>query len=446
MNVLQLIGNTPLVKLKDIDTGCCELFLKLESQNPGGSIKDRIAMTMIKDAEDKGLLKPGGTIVEATAGNTGLGLALVAGQKGYKIILVIFDKVTREKIQQLQALGAEVVLTRTDVPKGHPDHYQDKAASIAASIPGAWYVNQFANEANPLAHELTTGPEIWSQMDEKLDAVVCGVGSGGTITGLGRYFKKVAPSVEMILADPVGSILAHYAKTGEIKETAGQWLVEGIGDDFIPPVADFSLISKTYSIPDKESIDIIREVLKTNAIMGRSSSGTLIAAALRYCREQKTPKRVVTFICDSGQRYISKMYNNTWLHENGLLNRDQFGDLRDLISRLHSAKDAIVIGPTESIQSAYARMKAYDVSQLPVVDGEKIVGILDESDLLMAIYKDSSKFKAPVSEVMSSNLEIIDPKDKVEKLIPLFEKGMVALIADNTRFYGIVTKMDLLLH
>src|SRR5215469_3300027 len=226
-NVLEMIGNTPLVEVQRLDTGPCRLFLKLENQNPGGSIKDRIALSMIEAAERDGRLAPGGTLVEATAGNTGLGLALGASQKGYRLILVIPDKMSQEKIFHLRALGAEVILTRSDVGKGHPEYYQEVAERLARETPGALYVNQFANPANPKAHEETTGPEIWAQMEGRLDAIVCGVGSGGTLTGLSCYFARVAPHVEMVLADPEGSVLAEYVTAGKLPPRAGSWLVEG---------------------------------------------------------------------------------------------------------------------------------------------------------------------------------------------------------------------------
>src|SRR5215471_9121124 len=231
--VLGLIGNTPLVELTRLHTGRCRLFVKLESQNPGGSIKDRIALSMIDAAERDGRLKPGGTVVEATAGNTGLGLALVARAKGYRVLLVIPDKMSAEKVLHLKALGAEIRMTRSDVNKGHPEYYQDMAERLASEIAGAFYVNQFGNPANPIAHERTTGPEIWEQMQHRVDAIVCGVGSGGTITGLSRYFARMSPDTEMVLADPEGSILAGYVETGTIG-AAGSWVVEGIGEDFVP--------------------------------------------------------------------------------------------------------------------------------------------------------------------------------------------------------------------
>src|ERR1700720_2732140 len=245
--ILSLIGETPLVEITQFDTGPCQLFLKLENQNPTGSIKDRIALSMINAAEEEGKLQPGGTVIEATAGNTGLGLALVAAAKGYRVMLAIPDKMSQEKISHVKALGAEVVLTRSDVTRGHPEYYQDVAARLAEEIPGGFYANQFGNPANPLAHERTTGPEIWEQMGHHLDAIVVGVGSGGTLTGLGRFFNNITPrrGIEMILADPKGSILYEYVRSGKLLE-AGSWAVEGIGEDFIPEIADMALVTEAF--------------------------------------------------------------------------------------------------------------------------------------------------------------------------------------------------------
>src|ERR1700686_1555368 len=318
--ILSLIGDTPLVEITRMDTGPCQLFVKLENQNPTGSIKDRVALAMVEAAERDGKLGPGGTIIEATAGNTGLGLALIAGAKGYRTILVIPDKMSQEKIAHVRALGAEVRLTRSDVTRGHPEYYQDMAARLAEQIPGGFYVNQFGNPANPLAHERTTGPEIWEQMRHDVDAIVVGVGSGGTLTGLGRFFNRVKPrrGIEMVLADPAGSILYEYVKTGKLVES-GTWAVEGIGEDFIPEIADMSLVTDAFEIDDAESFVTARDLLHKEEIFGGSSTGTLVAGALRYCREQKQPKRVVSLVPDTGNKYLSKMYNNFWMTEQGFM-------------------------------------------------------------------------------------------------------------------------------
>jgi cystathionine beta-synthase len=448
--VLALIGNTPLVKLESFDTGPCELYVKLESQNPGGSIKDRIGLAMIEAAEREGRLAPGALIVEATAGNTGLGLALVAARKGYRLLLVIPDKMSQEKIFHLRALGAEVRITRSDVGKGHPEYYQDLAARLAREM-GGFYVNQFENPANPLAHETTTGPEMWRQTGGRLDAVVCGVGSGGTITGLSRYFARTAPNVDIVLADPAGSILADYVKTGKVGQ-AGSWLVEGIGEDFVPSIADLSRVKHAYTISDEESLTTARALLRGEGILAGSSSGTLVAAALRHCRAQTEPKRVVTFVCDSGNKYLSKMFNDYWMRDQGFLRGPQQGDLRDLISR--SASGAIVaVKPDDTLMMAYARMKLYDVSQLPVLDRDEpaerhIAGIIDEWDLLHAVSQDLNNdqevFRRPVRDFMTSRLETVSLSASVTELVPIFEKGMVAIVVDDGRFLGLITRIDVL--
>ncbi|NVJ61993.1 MAG: cysteine synthase A [Gammaproteobacteria bacterium] len=316
-NVLEMIGNTPLVKVSNIDTGPCNLYLKMELMNPGNSIKDRIALNMIEVAEQQGKIKPGDTLVEATAGNTGLGLALVAAQKGYKLIIVMPDKMSMEKEYNVRAMGADVIRTRSDVMKGHPEYYQEVAERIAQEENG-FYVNQFSNEANWRAHFETTGPEIWRDLNGKVDAFVCGVGSGGTLTGVGRYLKQQNPATQMVLADPQGSILKHYHETGEMIE-AGSWVVEGIGEDFIPDICDMSLVDKAYTVTDKEALSVAREILLKEGVMCGSSSGTLIGGALRYCREQTEAKNVVTLACDTGNRYLSKMYNDDWMKQNDYL-------------------------------------------------------------------------------------------------------------------------------
>ncbi|MBN7138236.1 cystathionine beta-synthase [Lysobacter enzymogenes] len=443
-SVLELIGNTPIVKAQRLDTGVCELYLKLESQNPGGSIKDRIGLSMIEAAEKAGKIKPGDTLVEGTAGNTGIGLALVAQQKGYKLLLVVPDKMSREKIFNLKAMGAQVVLTRSDVAKGHPDYYQDLAERIARETPGAYFINQFGNPDNPAAHEFGTGPEILAQMGGQLDAIVFGCGSSGTMTGLSRAFAKLSPSTELVLADPVGSILEEYINRGTLSDKSASWMVEGIGEDFLPPISDFTRVKQAYAISDKESFLTARELLEKEGILGGSSTGTLLAAALKYCREQTEPKKVLVFVCDTGNKYLSKMYNDYWMLDNGFIQREQHGDLRDLILRPYSQRDTVVVGPNDLLVTAYQRMKLYDVSQLPVMDGENLVGIVDESDVLLHVYGDESRFRDPVSTAMVSKLDKIQVGESIESLLPLFERGHVAIVADGDRFLGLITRIDLL--
>ena len=445
-SLLDLIGQTPMVEIRNLDTGTCRLFAKLETQNPGGSIKDRIALSMIEGAETEGRIAPGGTLVEATSGNTGVGLALVGGLKGYKVVIVIPDKMSQEKIFHLRALGAEVHVTRTDVPPGHPEHYQEMARQIAEVTPNALYIHQHANPHNTRAHEEGTGPEIWDQMDHDLDAVVVGVGTGGTLTGIGNFMRREAPHVEMVLADPEGSILVDYLATGELSE-AGSWLVEGIGEDVLPPIGDLSLIGRAYTITDVESFTAARELLKHEGIMGGSSTGTLMAGALQYCREQSEPKRVATIIPDNGMKYLSKMYNDYWMLDQGFLERRSFGDLRDLIIRRHGEHATVVVRPDETLYAAHGRMKLYDISQIPVLDAdENVIGIIDESDILLAVFKHEDRFTDPVTTAMTSRLETIDAARPIEDLLPIFERGHVAIVTWRDGFIGLITQIDLLNH
>lgn len=443
-SVLDLIGNTPIVRINHLDTGPCTLYIKLESQNPGGSVKDRIGLKMIEDAEVAGLIKPGATLVEGTAGNTGLGLALVAAQKGYKLILVIPDKMSREKISNLKAMGAEVILTRSDVAKGHPEYYQDLAQKVANDIEGAFFINQFGNPSNPKAHEEVTGPEIWSQMDQDLDAIVLGVGSSGTATGLSRYFSQVAPDLEIILADPEGSILAEYINDGVLSEKSSSWLVEGIGEDFLPTISDFTRITKAYAIGDKESMLTGRELLIKEGILAGSSTGTLMAAALKYCQQQTEPKKVLTLACDTGNRYLSKMYNDFWMRDQGFIQTEQHGNLLDLIARPFTSNDTVTVGPDEPLANAYSRMKLYDMSQLPVIKDGNIAGFIDESDVLLAVGGGSSQFTQPVSSAMVVDLASVDVNDPVEDLMPVFQNDYVAIVKDAGQFVGLITRVDLL--
>ncbi len=443
-DLMEAIGNTPMIEVTKLDTGPCRLFLKLESQNPGGSIKDRIGRSMILTAERDGRLKPGGTIIEATAGNTGLGLALVAAQRGYTMVLVVPDKMAQEKIFHLRALGVDVRLTRSDVGKGHPEYYQDMAERLAAEN-GWFYANQFENPANPQAHIETTGPEILQQLDGALDAMVCGVGSAGTISGLSQYFAAASPQTEMVLADPEGSILAHFIETGEISKDVGSWLVEGIGEDFIPPIADFSRVKTAFRVADAEAMETARVLLHKEGILAGSSSGTLLAAALRYCHEQSQAKRVCTFVCDSGNKYLSKMFNDFWMLDQGFLTRPAKGDLRDLISRRHESRETVTVGPRDALSTALSRMKLYDISQLPVLnESGQVVGIIDEEDVLFPLMDEASDFSASVGDLMTRRLETIAHDQPIAALKPIFQQGHVAIVTEGERFLGLITRMDLL--
>lgn len=445
-DTLDLIGNTPVLEVKCFDIGKCRLFLKLESMNPGGSIKDRIGLSMIEAAEREGKIKPGDTLIEATAGNTGLGLALSAIKKGYRLILVIPDKMSQEKIMNLRALGVEILLTRSDVEKGHPEYYQDYAQRLSENIPNSYYINQFNNPANPYAHETTTGPEIWEQTNHEIDAISVGVGSAGTLAGLTAFFLKTKPDIELILADPEGSILADYVNTGTSKNP-GSWFVEGIGEDFIPPQADFSLVKKGYSISDAESFLMVRTLLLKEGILAGSSSGTLIAAAVRYAKDQTKPKNILTFVCDSGNKYLSKMYNDFWLRDNGFIQREKTDDVRELIARKYNDRVVITVKKSDTVDAAYSRMKLNDVSQLPVVEDDNVVGIIDETDIFKGVIAKGPKvFLASVNDLMTSDIVYVEPFSSIESVVPILLEDYTVIVKDQTKFYGLITKMDYLQH
>ncbi len=471
-NILDMIGRTPMLELKRLDLGKhsaeagggVRLFGKMELMNPAGSIKDRIGLSMITAAEKDGRLNPNPpkgtplpTIIEATAGNTGLGLALVAGQRGYKLKVVVPDKMSQEKIQHLKAMGAEVVLTRSDVPKGHPEYYQELAAAIAKKTPNSMYVNQFGNPDNAQAHFDTTAPEIEEQMLAVggVDAVICGVGSGGTLTGIGNYFKERAAQgkhkpVRMILADPAGSILAPLINEGR-KIEPGSWLVEGMGEDFIPDICDLSLVSEAFEVTDAESFTAARDLLAREGVLSGSSTGCILAAALMFCRKQTKPTNVVTFICDNGAKYLSKMFNDFWMMDNGFIKREKTNDLRDLIARRHDLGEDYTLNTNHPVRQAIKWMQLYGVSQMVVKEadgaggGGGVAGIIDEGDILIGLATDPRAFDRPVSDFMTRRLETLAPEAPVSSLMPIFRADRVAIVVDaRGAYHGLITKLDMI--
>ncbi|MBX3386528.1 MAG: cystathionine beta-synthase [Phycisphaeraceae bacterium] len=461
--VLDMIGNTPMLELGRLDiggggagnSGSVRLFGKMELMNPAGSIKDRIGLSMIEAAEREGKLNPDAdpkpTIIEATAGNTGLGLALVGRQRGYTVKFVMPDKMSQEKIQHLRAMGAEVILTRSDVEKGHPEYYQDVAAALAKRTPNSLYVNQFGNAANPRAHYEGTGPEIWEQMETVggIDAFVCGVGSGGTLSGVGRYLKERNPNVKIVLADPAGSILAPLVNDGRVVKP-GSWLVEGMGEDFVPDICDLKLVDEAIAVTDRDSFMASRELLAREGVLAGSSTGCILHAAMVYCRRlNREGKRanVVTLICDSGAKYLSKHFNDFWMIDNGFIERPRTNDLRDLIARRHDLREDYTISPTDPIRNVIKRMGMYSVSQMVVMDDKsdgKVEGIIDEGDILLAVHTDPAAFERPVSDFMTRRLETVRPEAPVSSLMPIFRADRVAIVVDaDGEYYGLITKIDM---
>jgi cystathionine beta-synthase len=349
---------------------------------------------------------------------------------------------SQEKIFNLRAMGTEVVLTRSDVAKGHPEYYQDLGKSIAEQQ-GAYFINQFGNPDNPLAHETTTAPEIFEQLDGDVDAIVLGVGSSGTVSGMSKYLQQHSPNTELVIADPEGSVVAGYINSGEIGESHS-WLVEGIGEDFIPSIADFAGATKAYSISDGESFSTARELLQAEGILAGSSSGTLLAAALRYCHEQTEPKRVVTLACDTGNKYLSKLFNDFWLEDQGFIEREPHGDLRDLIGRPHDQHATITVGPTDIVTTAHNRLRNAGFSQLPVMDEGRLVGVVTEDTLIKFVFGKPALMNAPVGEAMESAFIKLEKDTSINNLVAMLSVQPYAAVMDGEQFLGLITRSDVL--
>jgi cystathionine beta-synthase len=337
------------------------------------------------------------------------------------------------------------VLTRSDVAKGHPEYYQDLGKSIAEER-GAYFINQFGNPDNPLAHEQTTAPEIVEQMGGDLDAIVLGVGSSGTVSGISKYLAENAPEVELILADPVGSILAEYINTGVLSEKSSSWLVEGIGEDFIPDIAEFSRVKKAYAISDAESFSAARELLLKEGLLAGSSSGTLLCAALKYCREQTEAKTVVSFACDTGNKYLSKLFNDFWMEDQGFISREHHGDLRDLIGRLHDEKATITVGRTDVLTTAHNRLRNAGFSQLPVMDQGNLVGVVTEDAIIRHVFGKPELMNAPVEDAMQTAFIQLDKTESVNNLVAMLHVQPYAAIMHGDYFMGLITRSDVLNH
>ena len=438
---LDLIGNTPLLLVKNLNTGPCNLYLKLESANLGGSIKDRPAKNMIIDAEKKGLLKKGGTIVEATAGNTGIAIAIIAIKRGYKVIIVVPNKMTVEKVYHLKALGAEVIVARSDVVNGHPEYYLEIAKKIAKEKK-AFYINQFANKANINSHVKELGPEIYRQLNGKVDAFVAGVGTGGTISGIGKFLKSKNKKCELVLADPKGSILKDLIKTGKINNNVGSWIVEGIGEDFCPPLLNTGLVDHAYSISDFEAINSCKSLLQNEGILAGSSSGTLLSAALKFCRSQKVKKNVVTLVCDAGDKYLRKIYNESWRIKEGFNFKKKYNNLKDVVSNLNSSKAIPTINVNSDCSLAFKLMHENTIDFILVEsDKKKLLGIITEGSLLEEVSKTS--FKSSIKKRIIK-VQKIDYRFSLTKVVNLIKKNKYLFVYENNSFYGVINKTDVL--
>jgi len=444
-NVLGLIGNTPLVKLNRLARGVkAKIFAKMENLNPGYSVKDRIGIAMIEAAERQGLLKPGGTLIEATSGNTGIGLALAAAVKGYKCIFVMTDKASVEKSRYLKALGADVVITPVSAKPGTPDHYVSTARRIASETPNSFYPDQYSNPANPEAHYRSTGPEVWRQTEGKITHFVAGLGTGGTISGTGRYLKEKNPAIKIIGADPYGSIFKTYKETGKLVE-ATPYLVEGIGQEIVPPNVHIKYVDEVVNVTDRESFDMSRMLGRVEGIFCGGSTGTNLAAALRVSSQLDEDAVVVFIVCDTGEHYLTKHHSDEWLKEKRLLEPKRItAGLISGTKKPQAPKSLISVLPTDTVGDALAQMDELGLTQIPVLDEGRAVGALRENRVLAKVVRDRELLNTPVSEVMESSFPTVDVDASSTEVTKRLQTSPAVLVEEYGRIIGIITRHDVL--
>ncbi len=443
-NILQQIGNTPLIKLNKINRGLKpQIFAKLESANPGGSVKDRIGIAMIEDAEKKGILKPGGTIIEATSGNTGIGLALAATVKGYKCIFVVTDKVSNEKINYLKALGAEVIIVPKSLSPDEPDYYVNVAKRLNKEIPNSFFAYQYSNKSNPEIHYRTTGPEIWNQTDGKITHLVSGIGTGGTITGTGKFLKEMNPNIKVIGADPYGSIYKSYKDTGEITKGA-PYLVEGIGQDCLPEILDFNVIDEIINVSDRDSFIYARKLTQEEGIFAGGSTGSILYVALKIAQDLTENDLIVFFVCDTGERYLSKFYNNDWLREHRIIDKPK--TLKDLseIKKSKGYQILVSLRPDDKVQQAIELIATSGFTNIPVIDNRKSVGVVRENKLLIKLIENPELKNDIVKNVMDDSLTVLDAQIDIERVKEHLKQDYAVLVSEFGRIVDIITRYDLI--
>jgi cystathionine beta-synthase len=447
-NILEAVGRTPLIRLNRLSKDVkAEVYVKADYMNPGGSVKDRIAISMIDDAEKKGWLKPGGTIIEGTSGNTGIGLALVAAVRGYKVVFTITDKQSKEKIDLLKALGAEVIVCPTAVEPEDPRSYYSVAKKLAREIPNSYYPNQYENPQNPEAHYQTTGPEIWDDTEGKITHFVCGLGTGGTISGIGRFLKERNPNVKVIGADPIGSLYYDYVKAGKVGK-AGTYVVEGIGEDFFPKTMDFSVLDDVIQVNDEECFVWTRRLAKQEGIFTGGSGGGCVSAALRVAKQCKAGDLVVGFLPDTGMRYLSKIYSDEWMRDHGYVEAEVPLTAADVVRVKHEkgpVRELVVARPYQTVFHALRIMQAQDISQLPVFEDDTQIGAIYEDQILNLALQGKDLRKLVIREVMGKPLPQIPKDAPVERLTYLLShEGPAVFVEMGNGRYEILTKYDLM--
>ncbi len=451
-NILGTIGRTPIVRLNRVGRGLrCNLLAKLEFFSPGGSVKDRIGIAMIEDAERRGLLKPGGTIIEGTSGNTGLGLAIAAAVRGYRCIFVMNDKQSQEKINALKAFGADVVVCPTAVKPEDPRSYYSVAKRLSEEIPNSFYPYQYGNPANPRAHYETTGPEIWEQLEGKIAAFVAGMGTGGTISGIGKFLKEKDPSIRVIGVDPVGSLYYDYFKTGRVPpDVLKVYKTEGIGEDFLPSTMDFSVVDDVVQVSDRDAMLMTRQLARKEGICAGGSSGSAVFGAIQWAQKANLPEgaNVLVLIPDTGMRYLSKVFNDEWMRENRFLEPKTELSAAQILERKgapEKIRQLIVVSPDSFLLEAVTLMKEYDISQIPVIEGGAVIGSVKEDRLIHMLIRDPGARSHPVREVMDEPFPIVDRDTTIEEISNLITKENPAVLVrgpDGT--LDILTKADLI--
>ena len=444
-NILELIGNTPLIKLNKITKGLKpQVFAKLESQNPGGSVKDRIGLYMITDAEKRGLLAPGGTIIEATSGNTGIGLALTASYKGYKSLFVVTDKVSQEKVNYLRALGSEVIITSNAHDHDHPEYYVNIARRLNKEIPNSFFAYQYSNPSNPEAHYRTTGPELWEQTDGKITHFVAGVGTGGTISGTGKFLKEKNPDIKIIGADPYGSIYKPLKERGElIKGTP--YLIEGVGQDCLPENVHFQYIDEIYNVTDAESIIAAKNLTKYESIFSGGSTGTIVHTALKVAETLTEDDVLVFIVCDIGERYLSKIYNHDWLVEHGFLSLET-ATLGDLVFQKRASGNGAFISanPEMKVSEVIEMLHEKGLPQIPVLQDGRILGCVKSTDLTFKILENQDLLNEPITSVLEDCLPVLNSSTPLKEVKKSLKDSTAILVEENSRIVDLITRYDLI--
>ena len=443
-DVIEAIGHTPIVRLNSVAEDVeSDIYVKIEYMNPAGSMKDRVGLNIIRDAEERGMLGPGGTIIEATSGNTGAGLAMVAATRGYKCIFVMPDKMSQEKIDALRAYGSKVVICPTAVEPSDPRSYYSVAKRLVEETPGAFYANQYHNPANPEAHYISTAPEIWEQTGGDFDAFVAGMGTGGTLSGCGRYFKEKKPDIQLVGVDPIGSLYYEYVKTGRMTK-AFSYYVEGIGEDFLPSTMNLDILDDVVQVDDRECFLMTRDIVRKEGIFCGGSCGAAVMGAIKYARGLKTPKKILVLMPDSAQKYLSKIFNDEWMRSNGFLGEDEdIGTVAHILKR--TPQRVITIKSTASVREGIGMLKEHGISQVPVLDEKgRHCGIVAESDLLRFLVDNEGRLDAKIEEIVESDYATVTPQTRITLLKNIFSDAKVVLVVENDRLLGLLTKIDLI--